>query len=348
MDLHRTIAAHDEDHVTALTVEALGTIVALVAPPPMLAELRVALADLATTDAADRELTLAATERGFDLCDGGRVVRREVQPSVAVATLVWRLNAIAGESTAHVLLHAGCVAGGRGGGVLLIGGTGAGKSTLAAACVAGGLTYLSDELAAVDLRTGCLAPYPKPLGLDRERLVRASSLGAVATRPATPAALVFPRYEPGATVTETPLDGGWALLALAAHATNLATLGGTALGWLAGLAVECPAWQLTYGDARQAAGTVRRMALAPGRPVAPVETLPAIARNTTTVAVDDGLAVLHQPSGKVHFLNATAADVWRRETGVPTTATLTTDPVMTSATVDELVRAGLLADAAGT
>jgi hypothetical protein len=347
--LHRAVAAHDEDDVSGLAVDVLGRVVAVAAPPSVLRQLRVALADLGTTDGnADRQLTLSPNKHGFDLRDDGRVVRRGLDPSVASATVVWRLNAIASESTAHVLLHAGCVAGRLGGGVVLIGGSGAGKSTLTAACVAGGLTYVSDELAAVDVRTGCLTPYPKPLCLDRERLVRGSSLGAVAAYQRMPAALVFARYERGARLTATRLDGAWTLLALAAHATNLAALGRTALTWLAGLAHGQPAWQLTYGDTREAVPVVQRAAAGPGRPAVPAEILPAIAGNTTTVAVDDGLAVLHEPTGKVHLLNATAADVWREATGVATTATGTVDRAMAAATVDELVRAGLLSGAAGT
>jgi hypothetical protein len=368
--LHRTVTPYDEDDVSALVVDVLGQVVAVAAPREVLAELRVALADLPTPDRrADRELTLRATERGFDLRDDGCVVRRGVDLSVATATVVWRLNAIAAESTAHLLLHGGCVAGPRGGAVLLIGGSGAGKSTLTAACVAAGLTYISDELTAVDLRTGRLTPYPKPLGLDRERLVPGSSLGAVAMAedrirddgrsvpvaraaqvagPVAPAALVFARYEPGAAITETRLDSAWALLALAAHTTTLTALRGTALAWLAGLALAYPARQLTYGATDEAVAVVQRAAAGPGRPAAPARVLPAIAGDTTTVALDEALAVLHEPTGKVHVLNASAADVWRRAAGGATTATARANRAATAVTVNELVRAGLLADAAGT
>jgi hypothetical protein len=347
--VHRTLAAYDENDMSPLTVDVLGKAVAISAPLVLLEELRDVLADLPTPNrTADRELSLSATDRGFDLRDDDLVVRRHVDPSVAIATAVWRLNAIATESTAHVLLHAGAVAGPRGGAVLLVGGSGAGKSTLTAACVTAGLTYLSDELAAVERRTGRLIPYPKPLGLGRDRLARASSLGAVATGPTAPATIVFTRYEPGAALTETALDNVWALLALTAHATNLAVLGGTALAWLAGMALAYPAWQLTYGDTDEAVAAVRRAAAAPGRPAAPAQSLPAPARGTTTVALDDALAVLHEPTGKVHVLNPSAADVWRRASGVATPVGAAADRATTAATLDELVRAGLLAEAAGT
>jgi hypothetical protein len=347
--LHRTLAADDKDDVTGLTVDVLGTAVAISAPAPLLADLRVALADLACVDRGpDRELTLARTDRAFDLHDNGRTIRQGVDPAVAVATVVWHLNAIAAESTEHVLLHAACVAGPGGDrAVVLTGGSGAGKSTLTSASVAAGLSYLSDELAAVDRRTGRITAYARPLGLGGERLVPASSLGRVATGPASPGAIVFLRYKPGAATTEIPLDPGWALLGLATHATNLAALGGDALAWLAGLALACPASQLTFGDATDAVAAVERAAIGPSRSVEPAEVLLPITDATTTVAVGDALAVLHEPTGKIHVLNASAAAVWRREAGAAAGGDGELDSAAAAVTVDRLVQAGLLAEPAG-
>jgi hypothetical protein len=67
--------------------------------------------------------------------------------------------------------------------------------------------------------------------------------------------------------------------------------------------------------------------------------------------------VLHEPSGRVHVLNAGAAGVWRRTVAAPSridTSSLVDDELgtlsgggagrsATAATVDQLVRAGLLA-----
>jgi hypothetical protein len=327
------------DHMSPLTVQVLDTAVAITAPPPIRAALRRSLADLEPAARPDRELALTPSEHGVDLWDAGRVVRAGVAPDLAAATIVWRLNAIAAGSTAHVVVHGACVAGTGGAGVLLVGGSGAGKSTLAGACVDAGLAYLSDELAAIDPRTGRLAPYAKPIGLAGERLVPASARGTVATS-ATPAAVVFPRYEPGARAEVVRLDHGWALAALAAHATNLAALGGRALVWLAGLASACPAYQLTHGDARRAAAMVERLAADRARPLEPATPIDPVTGATTTVAVGESLAVLHEPTGRVHVLNPGAAAVWRQAVR-PSTGGGAWSAAAT--TVDQLLRLGLLA-----
>ena len=347
--------------MNALAVNVLGTAVEIAAPPTLLGELRAVLVDLDPASGADRQLALVPGERGFDLWDDGRIVRPGIEPVIAAATVVWRLNAVAGEAAGHVLIHGACVAAPGGGAVLLPGGTGAGKSTLTAACVGAGFAYLSDELAALDCATGTVAPYPKPLNLDRERLVPASSLGVVASRPANPGALVFPRYEPGAETDDAPLDPPWALLALAAHATNLVALGHEALVWLAGVALTCPARQLTYGDAAQVVTAIERAAEAPHRPVAPAVTLPRVTDDTTTVAMGDSLAVLHRPSRMVHVLNRSAAVIWRRAAAAEAhDSSARVDAVLeagdreqpdrstATTTIDRLVRSGLLPAAAGT
>jgi hypothetical protein len=359
--VHRTVGEDDENDMSTLTVDVVGTAVAIAAPAPLRAELRAALADLEPATSADRELALTSGECGVDLRDDGRIVRRGVDPGIAVATVVWRLNAIAAESRAHVVLHAACVARPSGEGVLLVGGPGAGKSTLTAACVGAGFAYLTDDLAAVDPRRGLVVPYAKPLVLDGERLVPASSLGSVAAEPTTPAALVFPRYNPGASLTEVPLDHGWAFLALAAHATNLLALRGPALTWLAGLALACAAVQLTHGDAGAAVAAIEREADGPARRVEPAEVLPSITNDTTTVSLGDSLAVLHEPSGRLHLLNASAAAVWRSAVGADVDGHDISSLVDAAvegldaadghvsrratalATVDRLVRSGLIA-----
>jgi hypothetical protein len=360
--LHGTLGENHENDVNTLTVDVLGTAVEIAAEPPLLAELQAAVVDLEPASGADRQLALVPDAVGLELRDDGHIVCRGVDPAIAVATVVWRLNAIAGQSTQHALLiHGACVAGPLGGAVLLPGGTGAGKSTLTAACVAAGLTYLTDELIALERGASSVTPYAKPLSLDDGRLVPASSLGRVAGHPATPRALVFPRYQPGAAVSETPLDPGWTLMALTAHVIQPAGLSRTALTWLAGLALTCPARQITYGDAAQVVGAIERAAEGPGRAVGAAEMLSPVTDHTTTVGMGDSLAVLHEPSGKVHLLNPSAAAMWCRAAAVDADdrsslvgAALGAvggerpDRSTVVATIERLVRSGLLRAPTGT
>ena len=98
------------------------------------------------------------------------------------------------------------------------------------------------------------------------------------------------------------LDPAWAFAALASHATNLAVLRRSAVARLAALAVS-PCGISSPTPAR-AAAIVTREAGRAGTPVEPAPLLEAITADTTTVAVGDSLAVLHEPSGKVHVLSS--------------------------------------------
>ena len=112
--------------MSTLVVDVLGTAVRIAAPASVLAQLRESLVDL--EPAAGFDLARArARDEDLDLLDGGQVVRTGVATDLGAATVVWRLNAIARESTVHVLLHGACVAGARAGGVLLVGGSGVGS-----------------------------------------------------------------------------------------------------------------------------------------------------------------------------------------------------------------------------
>jgi hypothetical protein len=89
---------------------------------------------------------------------------------LAIDFVLRELNARAVVATRDVhLMHAGAVE--RGGRVMVIPGvSGNGKSTLTAALVAAGFSYLTDELVAIEPATGFVRPYPKPLDLDRNSL----------------------------------------------------------------------------------------------------------------------------------------------------------------------------------
>ena len=187
-----------------LLVGVLGTEVAVLAPGAVATQLRSILADLESSGPPTRRLVLEeSTDGRFRLLDEGALVRAGVEPVVAAATIVWRLNTIAAATEQHLLVHAGVVGGV--GAAILPGRSGAGKSTLVAACVAEGMAYLSDEYAAVDLDRGTVVPYPKPIGLEGERLVASADLGSgsVPRAPVATAGIVFPRYEEGRRTSST-------------------------------------------------------------------------------------------------------------------------------------------------
>ena len=92
----------------------------------------------------------------------------------ALAWVLWHANQAAADAGRdHLLFHAGgvCAANGSGEGlgILMPAGSGSGKSTLTAGLVRAGLSYLSDELIALELDPestvtgGRLLPYPKPI-----------------------------------------------------------------------------------------------------------------------------------------------------------------------------------------
>ena len=79
--------------------------------------------------------------------------------------LEWQLEKFAVQKVDdHYLLHAAAMAK-DGIGIIFPGPSGSGKSTLALALLLQGYSYLSDELAAIDLSTGQLQPFPKPIGI---------------------------------------------------------------------------------------------------------------------------------------------------------------------------------------
>jgi hypothetical protein len=296
-----------------MVVDVLGAVVAIDVPTELTAPVAAALADTRSDARHDRVLRLEPQGDGrLRLLDDGEPVLIEVEERHAVGTLVWWLNRLVAASSSHLVLHAGCVAG-RTGGVLLPGGSGAGKSWLTGACVDDGLAYLSDEHAVVDLDTGLLLPFPKPLDLGDDGLVAATALRCDALSPPIHVgAVVFPRYVAGAELEVAELDSKATLLSLASHATNLGALGEPAFRWLVAFASR-PAWQVIYGSGRDAVELVRLAAQGDGdraMPPMPVDPQSPVTSFTTTVRFGAGLAVLDHTTGSVHVLNEASALVW--------------------------------------
>ena len=81
--------------------------------------------------------------------------------------LLWLVsNDTAELADGYVLVHAGAVVTPGGHGVVILGESGSGKTTLVAALVQEGFGYLSDEAAAINVDTGLVHPWPRPLGFE--------------------------------------------------------------------------------------------------------------------------------------------------------------------------------------
>jgi hypothetical protein len=95
---------------------------------------------------------------------------RGVSRSRAVERVLNDLNLAAISNTREsILLHAGAVEL-KGRVVVIAGVSGQGKSTLTAALVRSGFSYVTDELVIIDPSTGFVRPYLKPLDLGAESL----------------------------------------------------------------------------------------------------------------------------------------------------------------------------------
>ena len=157
------------------------------------------------------------------------VLRAHVQQSAIAA------------ADADLVLRAGCVAFGERA-LVLSGDNGCGVSTLLAALVSEGGTYLSDDAIPVELRSGRVRPFPQPVLLDDRSLdllpeVAALRAGANSTTgrrlvvmgcaPTAPgrsswdvAVVLFPEYDDSGVTLLRPVDPDDAVVRLAEHAYN--------------------------------------------------------------------------------------------------------------------------------
>lgn len=205
----------------------------------------------------------------------------------AHAMFEWGVNWLMGSSSHQFLvLHAAVLAKGSHA-VLLPAASGHGKSTLAAELVMRGWRLLSDEMALIraDLQ---LVPLPRPISLKNQSidLIKARHPSAIigpkardtlkgtvahmrvpesslvlAHQTATPALIVFPRWQAGSERSLTPIGQGQAALRLIAQAFNYGILGKEGFDRLCRLVRQAPAWQLDYASLDVAAATVESMLL---------------------------------------------------------------------------------------
>ncbi len=174
-------------------------------------------------------------------------------------------------------LHAGVVAAG-GRAIGFPADSGGGKSTLTAACLRAGFDYVSDEALCIDVDSGAVVVYPKPLGLSEwsrnqvgvdpesvplpvesgEAMVTPADLGAqIATGPLELAAVVVPSYEGGDPPSLVAAEGYVAMSTLLEFSFNHFKHGARAFTLAADLANRVDVWQLDYRDPNEAARLLR-------------------------------------------------------------------------------------------
>ena len=160
----------------------------------------------------------------------------------------------------RTFVHAGAV-GWRGHAIVLPGREGTGKTTLTAALVRAGATYLSDDFVPIDDR-GHVHPFPRPLALKRRpqdpvEYLPVEALGGVQETRALPAGLVvlapyrgLERWRP------RPLPHGRAVLELLANCLSAQSRPRQALERLGGLVTAATVLKGGRGDADETAALI--------------------------------------------------------------------------------------------
>lgn len=236
-----------------LTLDLLGTRFEIAAPEPrwraFLDELWSELALSARAPAAEAVVPIRVDDRDeaawLELPDTPPL-RFDDPWALADALRYWLVERAVERAREVVPLHAATVVAPNGAGVLLAGGSGAGKTTLALALVAHGWSLGSDDLAPVDVVTGMIRPFPKPMSVrggpaalpPRRRWPDYGTGPALVPVGALPhqnapfpaAALLFIRYDPDADPALEPMGSGEALAACVEYVRStdrvtIATLG---------------------------------------------------------------------------------------------------------------------------
>jgi hypothetical protein len=155
--------------------------------------------------------------------------------------------------------HAGAAAS-AGGGVLICGLSGHGKSTVVTSLCTRGWTYLSDELIPFDSNSGKILPFPltpavrehpgEEIAAHQVRGLRKTEvkleIAAVCRQPMPIGALVFPSYCPASSTTLSPCSPSAAMLRLLQNSVNFTNHGEGALHHFSELVKRVPAVCLSY------------------------------------------------------------------------------------------------------
>lgn len=162
---------------------------------------------------------------------------------------------VADQAEGRVFVHAGCVAI-EGRAILVPGRTMTGKSTLTAALVRAGASYLSDEYAVLDAE-GQVWPYPRDLSVREGGIGRRYPIehfgGAAAEGPVAVALVASLRFEPGAAWDVEATSAAAGVLALLDNTVSARSHPAEALAATAAVARSATFLQGRRGDAGRAA-----------------------------------------------------------------------------------------------
>jgi hypothetical protein len=219
-----------------------------------------------------------------DVWRGDEVLARRQRSGDALGWVVRDVNRSAAEVSGHHLLFHAAALDADGTGILVPGASGAGKSTLAAALTRAGFRYLTDELAALDLGSGRLLPYPKPITVkqgsfgvladmdpgpewegEEWQVTVGGTTGRLVGPACAPGLIVLPRYDAAAPTALTSRSDTEAFFSLALNAVNLLPHGAAGTAALGTLVARSECVTLTYSDLAAACDLVRWLAAAPAR-----------------------------------------------------------------------------------
>jgi hypothetical protein len=217
----------------------------------------------------------------FDVYRDGELVSGGSHPSTALRSILWDVNHSMVETTTDLLLVHASATEDSGRAMIFPGAAGAGKTTLVAGLIRGGLRYLTDEAVAIEPDSGTVQPYPKPLAIDSgawpilpglrpvldrglpplmeeswyvaPTAIRAGAVGG----PSRPHFVIAPRYERDARTVLSEMRRSEALITLAEQSFNITRFGAArAMEMLADLVRGCRCFRLTMGDLDDACGLV--------------------------------------------------------------------------------------------
>jgi hypothetical protein len=205
------------------------------------------------------------------------------EPALADLLLGDSCHHLAQRSRGGLLFHAAGLAW-RGQGLLLPGGIGAGKTTLAAWLVARGLDYLTDELVFVPHGADAMQTFTRPLNVKRTSrpalrshfdfeghtahivstphtdLIPLTLLKRTNTLSEPPVSLiVFPQYLPTSNLVWRPLSKAQAGLALMECLVNARNLPDYGFPEIVRLAKRAPAYHVRYTDFDQIGGRIEAL-----------------------------------------------------------------------------------------